>query len=616
MYRENHPGFVPVVRPLVQAKKLSLRERLSNGEVEWSEDFARILALPRRLKPNVDALVVELTTKLKRPEGTMTLRPIQAWALYEAPLANGAVCPVSIGGGKTLTSMLMPMVMPHCERAVLLIPPDLRAQFALDWKRYGQHWKLPNLVDGDSFVPGRPALHVLAYSELSHKKGTDYLERVNADLIIADECQALSNVESARGGRFFEYFPSRPWARFVAMSASITADSLGDFAHLMVVALGGNAPAPVAQKTMKEWASALDPTTDEPLEPGVLRQFCTPGEDTRSGIRRRLVDTLGVVASSEDAFGVPLVFRERVPPPMPLAVAEAYKKLKIKDPETGTFPRPDGEPLEDQLEVVACARSLSVGLYLRWVFPRGEPRELIDAWYQVRTAWNRELRAQLQNDRKVFMDSPGLCEDAAIRYYDGGCVGCERGPKQPHVAGCKLVVQQPLWDPYSYPAWREIRDLVYYESEAVWMDDWIARDAVEWMKEHTGIVWTEHPELGERISALSGCPYFGAGDDDILKEKGNRSIVASIDSHGKGKNLQGPFSKNLIVQPPASAETWEQCVGRTHRPGQTAAEVGVWYYAHAVELENALEKAQERAKYIEDILGSAQKLRYGKWERA
>ncbi len=149
------------------------------------------------------------------------------------------------------------------------------------------------------------------------------------------------------------------------------------------------------------------------------------------------------------------------------------------------------------------------------------------------------------------------------------------------------------------------------------MDDWLARDAAAWAKEHTGIVWVEHPELGERIAALAGIPYFGAGDDahrDILKEKGNRSIVASINSHTTGKNLQGAFNENLIVQFPSSAETMEQCVGRTHRSGQEAARVLVDYYLHTKELEDSKEKALERAAYIAQILGSDQKLCYATWE--
>ncbi len=42
--------------------------------------------------------------------------------------------------------------------------------------------------------------------------------------------------------------------------------------------------------------------------------------------------------------------------------------------------------------------------------------------------------------------------------------------------------------------------------------------------------------------------------------------------------------------------------------------MSVYYYAHTVELDNSLEKARGRGAAIQQILGSAQKLEYAKWE--
>lgn len=594
--------------------RISLRERLSGGSVEWSPDFARVLSLPRRPKPELAPIIQELTAKLKRPEGTMTLRPIQALALHEAVQAGGLIGMVRIGGGKTLISMLMPMVMPGCQRSVLLIPSDLRDQFYKDWKEYGQHWKLPNLAGEGPFVVGRPVLHLMTYSELSHKKGTDALIRINPDHVGSDECQALRNVLSARGGRFFDFFPARPKVRFTALSASITANSFTDMTHLFVVALGPGAPVPVAPSVVKEWASALDPDVDIPFDSGVLRMFCLPEEDVRDGVHRRLVDTLGVIASTGDQIDIPLTFIERKPPPMPADVLEAYRKLKRKNPETDCWTRPDGEPLEDQLEVQDCARDLAVGLYLRTIFPRGEAKELIDLWYEIRSAWNRELRTQLQGQRSAFFDSPALLEEAAARYYEGGCPECNRTALADHSVGCKIAFALPVWNSYAYPAWKEIREAVYTESETVWMSDWMVQDMAQWAREHVGIIWVEHPKLGERLAEVTGCRYYGSGDEahaEIGNEKGDRTIICSIASHHKGKNLQA-FNKNLIAQWPSSAELVEQTVGRSHRDGQTKP-VSCWYYAHTVELENSVEKSVARAKWMQSQMGP-QKICYAIWQ--
>lgn len=624
---------VPVVRAGVPRQ--SLRQRLSGGQVEWSTDLERILALPRRAKPDLEPIVRDLTARLKRPEGTQTLRAIQAWVLHEGSTLGGCIAQAAVGSGKTLMGMLMPMLMPNCDRAALLIPSDLRPQFARDWVTYGQHWKLPNLAGGDKFIVGRPVLHVIAYSEFSHKKGTDLLRRINPDLIMGDELQCVKNFESSRGSRFFNHFIDHDSCRLAGWTGSLTAESMADFAHFFAIALMNGSPVPLETRTVKEWARALDPDQVTCLEPGELLKFCDPGEDVRSGIRRRMIDTAGFVSSGVNEVTASLVFRKRTPPPMPLKVLEAYKTLKRRNEKLGGWVRPDGEVLDDQLEVVTCARQLGVGLYLRWIFPHGEPEALIDAWFEVRQAWNRELRAQLQASRQVFMDSPALCEEAAIRYYDGGCAGeprlvgdpgesgpvriegsgCTRGPRQPHALGCKSAERLPLWNPQSYPAWREIEKLVYHETEVVWMDEWIARDAAAWAKEHVGIIWIEHPEFGVRLAELAGIPYYGEGEEahrTILDEVGDRSIVCSIDAHHKGINLQC-FNKMLIVQMPSSNTLVEQAVGRAHREGQKADSVQAWYYLHTVELENSLERARERAKFVREILGSDQKLAYCDW---
>lgn len=596
----------------------SLRQRLSGGAVEWSSDLERILALPRRAKPDLEPIARDLTAKLKRPEGTQMLRPIQAWMLHEASTLGGLIAQVAVGGGKTLPGMLLPMLMPGCERAVLLIPSDLRPQFYANWKTYGQHWRLPNLAGGDDFIVGRPVLHVIAYSEFSHKKGTDLLRRINPNLVMGDELQCVKNFESSRGSRFFNHFVDHEHCQLAGWTGSLTAESMSDFAHFFTIALGNGSPCPNEPRTVKEWARALDPDQLSCLEPGELLKLCEPGEDVRSGIRRRMLDTAGFVSSGANELTSSLVFRKRVPPPMPEVVLKAYKTLKRKNDELGGWVRPDGEVLDDQLEVVMCARQLSVGLYLRWIFPRGEPTELIDLWYEVRQAYNRELRAQLSASRQVYLDSPALCEEAAIRFYDGGCDGCTRGAQQQHALGCKSIERLPLWEPYSYPAWREIRDRVYHETQTVWMDDWLIRDAAAWTKEHIGIVWVEHPEAGVRLAELAGLPYYGEGEEAhhaILTETGNRSIVCSIDAHHKGINLQC-FNKMLIMQMPSSNTLVEQSVGRSHREGQTADTVQVWYYLHTIELEHSLDKAKERAVYVRDILGTDQKLAYCDWADA
>jgi len=601
------------VAPVSRVRKL-----LSRGTVGWSRDLARVLALPRRTKPDLNVIAEEMTLRLKRPEGTQKLRPIQGWVLWEAPQVGGLIGAIGVGAGKELCGLLMPMVMPSCRRAMLLIPASLKIQLLeRDWEFYGRHWRLPNLAGGSKFVPGKPMLHIVTYSELSHpKSGVALLEQINPDLVIANEAHNLRNRSTSRGRRTLRHFANNSETRFCGWSGTLSSDSIKDDAHLMVLALGENSPAPLEKPALDEWAAALDPNSGGYFfEPGKLVTLCNPGESVRLGYRRRFVDTKGVVATEEGVLGTALVFYERKAPPVPDRVQGFLRKLR-RSPEEGGWVRPDGEELIDALRVAAHAREMACGFYYRWKYPRGEPKELIDEWFSRRQSWNRELRDRLKHPR-AYLDSPKLAEDATQRYYSGGCDECQRLPEMPHARLCQTAKVQPLWHSTSWPAWSEIKASVEYEAEAQWESDFLLQDVAIWAKERPGIVWVEHKTFGRKLSQLTGLPYYDEGSDEkqkaLLAEDGSHSIIAGVKVVRDGWNLQGAFFRNLIVTVPASASLIEQMVGRTHREGQKEDEVEVYLYRHTAELVGALEKARERAQFIFETKGTPQKLVYGSY---
>lgn len=623
--------------------KISLKQRLSKGEVEWSPDFERVKNLARRPRNNpeewevwadeleqvghplaatvrggVAGLVRDLTEALKRPEGTQALREVQALALWEGMLVGGLLGAIFPGGGKTLLGMLMPMAL-ESKRACLFIPPDLRPQFFADWETYGAHWKLPNLAGGRNFVAGRPVLHVHTYAELSHPKSSAMLEEINPDLVMGDEIDALRN-ENARVRRFKRYFAEHPHTKFCGWSATVVATSIENFWHLLAIALGEGSPVPLAHREVKRWARALDPSDDEGyFMPGVLNEFCEPGESIRSGFQRRLVGTQGVVTTEEAALGIPLYFRQRKTK-LPENVAKHLRVLRRRT-EEGGWKRPDGEELRTSVEVVACAKQLALGLWLHWAYPKMEPREVIELWFERRQAWNRELRSVLANPR-VHMDSPKLCENAAERWFNGGlrgrggeiagCPGCSRGPLEQHRDACRAFEAHPLWESMTYQAWIEVEDTVQPVTRVKWESEWLLEDAAAWAAEAPGIVWVDHPEFGHQLSRISGLPYYGGGEEsaeEIIKEDGSRSIICSVLSNRKGKNLQA-FNRNLFTSIPSSNDTIEQAVGRSFRSGQKAPSVSVDFYLHTPELEHSLDTAKARAVFVRDVMGMPQKLCY------
>jgi hypothetical protein len=585
-------GLAPDVTPAPAASTLAeqLQAAAPSRAVNWSQrnevietdDLVRILALPRRTPAPPPSDYFARFHRKGCGDASCPflqgLRPIQATALYEASQVNGLLAPIGVGWGKTLISLMLPTVM-ESRIAVLMVPPSLKAQLLeRDYPHLAQHWRIHNLADGGVFYPDTDGiLHIVAYSELSSASRSDILDRINPDLIVADEAHALRHTSSARTKRFQRYFRSHPHTRLCALSGTLTSNSIKDYATLSKLALKDGSPLPKHFPTLEEWSWALDPS-DNPAPPGALLRLCSPGESVSSGFRRRLVETPGVVATEESQLGTSLVMNER---PLNLCpeLKEALKSMRA------TWVTPGGEEITDALTFSRYARQLAAGFYYRWIWPRGESLPLRADWLEARKEWHREVRTYLQYNAKPGMDSPLLLARAA---------------------------DAQLWQARHWDRWKDIKDDAQPEVKAVWVSDFLVENAVEWAAKHTGIIWYEHAAVGEKIAKLGNLPLYGPGEEAssaILGEKGDRTIVVSVKAHGTGKNLQH-FSTQLITTPSSNAAVWEQLLGRTHRSGQKADEVTAHIYMHTPETRQALENALAKAKYIQETTGQRQKLLY------
>lgn len=531
--------------------------------VSRSPELERIIALPRRVLNLSD--VPDLTPLFRQPTGTWKLRPAQSAALFEMEAAQGGLIPMPVGGGKTLTSLLAPYAL-ESKCAVYLVEPQLRDQLKrVDIPKYGAQFKLPLHV-----------LHLVAYSELRSTKKADILTKLKPDLIIADEAHNLKNKGSVQTRRFLWYMKLNPGCRFVALSGTMTSKSLRDYAHLSELALRERSPLPRGMSghwsTLEEWADAIDVAPRNPMDPGQLIRLCAPGESVRSGFRRRLVETQGVVAGDDGELGVSLVIR-KLDVKVPKAITEALDHLRATW-EIG------GEELEDAVAFYRVARQLALGFYYKWAWPGG----VVDhEWLQARSEWHRAVRSFLRYRAKPGIDSPLLL----ARAIDQG------------------VVEIP-----EFAAWNAVKDRPQPPTEAVWLDKTLIRDAVvEFAVKEPGIVWYEHTAVGDLLASWKMMVYGAGEQPGLLNEKGDRTIACSIRAHSTGKNLQ-MFSRNLILSPPSSGKTWQQLLGRSHRPGQEADCVTADVLLHTPELEHAWMNALAGAEYIQETQGSRQKLMY------
>jgi len=616
--------------------------------VSNSSELQRIVNLPRR--PPVEAgsataeALVELAQKkyslgprqcrckeIDKDRSCITqLTWIQAWALHEMSVTGGLIANIFVGAGKSGLNILAPLAVPSCRLALLLVPSQLVVQIRDEYRMWAEHFRLPGLV---VHMPGNktwksvakpapnggvePTLHVLAYAKLSGINSSDWIERLQPDLIIADEVDSIKDLTSARTMRVLRAFEVRESTRFCGWTGSLTDNSVKEFAHLSALALRYGSPLPVKKQVIDEWAQCLD-AVPSPSPPGALIRLLNPDEgitDMRKAFRRRLVETPGFIAISgrqaitrADGSEVGIIVRERPAPPVPSIVNQALDLAR-------DFCRPDtlggavdDEIMTDILEQARCVREIASGLFYKWSFlpVNGVPQktEVVKAWYAARKAWNHELRHKMLRG-EVQLDSPMLCENAARRAWGDA-------PSDSNL---------PEWRARHWTAWRDIMDKAVPTPEAVRLDSFLVDDAVKWALEAPGIVWYSMSEFAlwmkERALELYGVdlPVYGEGSGTaILKEDGSRSCIASIKSHGRGRDkLQYRYHRQLLAQSPASARMHQQVQGRLHRRGQEKEAVITYLYLHTEELQDSFNQALRRGEYVLGTMGESQKLLEG-WQ--
>ena len=535
-------------------------------------ELQRIIDLPR-----VGDAGADVSELYRRPGGTQTLRPAQSRALAHAAEHGGILAPVGVGHGKTLICALLPVAV-RAARPLLLIPASQRADFGAQWAVYSAHWHLAK------------GLTVHSYDALSRPDATAMLTDLAPDLIICDEAHRLSDQTSTRTRRLARYLAAHPETMFCALSGSFTARSVKDYAHLASWALGERSPLPRTYHELEVFSLALD-TFRESLRLGgpdqradarrrlepLRRAFSAP--DVRSAYRLRLTSCPGVVATTDASVDIPIRI-STVSPPVPDAVAAQLAHLEA------TWTTPSGEEIEDVLAYARVHRQLSLGFFYRWVWPDNKPDS---AWLEARADWHRELRAYLPSSREGA-DSPHLAS-----------VAC--------AAGSRTV---PATLARAWGAWEREKDKPTPPTECVWVDYFAALAAVRWAYAQPSppLVWYEHTAFGLEVARIGGLQFAGVGpeaDSMLASMRAPVPLVLSVDAHGTGKNLQ-LWSRQLVTSPSSSGRTWEQLVGRTHRPGQSAPVVHVDYYAHAPAMRDAVRCARDDARYIAQTLDTPQKL--------
>lgn len=543
--------------------------------VPWSREIERVKALPSRdWEPTGEELAARLTAVLKTPSGTMHLFPIQAVALHEIWQNRGLVGPIPVGRGKTLISLLAPLMLQpetvHTARPLLVLPAKLIEKTKRDWAELSKHWRIPRFIE------------IVSYEWLGRRKAKPWLANVyKPTCIICDEAHKLKRQSTACTRvvkRYLEDAIGRgEHVPFVVLSGTITRTSIKDHAHLDRWALGDGSPLPLQWAVLQDWAAALDegvsPTAR--YEPGALAEFCdvpSPSlQELRESFGRRFVSTPGIVSSrGEHDIDVSLRIDPIDPiPSAPIDEAFAILRRDLALPDGWEFA---GESAGSQ--AWEAARQLSLGFY--YVLEPRPPYE----WSYARSEWisyAREIIKLGKFDTEL---------DVALNY-----------PSSPALA-----------------AWRSVRDTFKENRVPVWICDSVLKMARDWLHSHPhGILWVDHIAFGVALEKLSGVRYFrnlGRSKDGIYIEDATGPVIASFDSNRDGRNLQFKWSENLYVACPPGGLEFEQSLGRTHRTGQVADEVVAEIYLGCIEHLNSFWRAVSQSEAMQALEQQPKKLVY------
>jgi hypothetical protein len=544
--------------------------------VERTPEITRIKALPRRTwTPEASERLAEMmTSRLKTRDGTMKLRPGQAISLFEAMECRGLFAPQRVGFGKTLVTLLLPLVLDVFVYAILLLPAALIEKTEVERRALSKHFRIPGNIK------------LMSYESLGLVQSADTLECDKPALIIADECHYLKNWKAGRTRRVARYMEKHPETMFAALSGTVMRSSLSDFAPMLRWALKDRAPVPRKLEETKVWADALDQGVN-PLvrrKPAALFDLGPrpTGLDEVSAARQifqsRLLETKGVVASPRsDKIACSLRVSALWYTPSKVT-EEHFKKIRA------SWTTPDGWTFSEALEMHRYLRELAAGFHGIW-----DPRPPAD-WLAARRRWASFVRETLSYSRRL---------DTALQVVQA----VDAGTLSPD----KLEEGEE-----ALREWRAIEPTFLVQPKPVWHDDTAIDVSAAWMKENDGIVWCKHVAFAERLAMKTGASYYGAEGVDqfgqsIVNVKAGRSIIASVASNSAGRNLQ-MFSRNLIVCPPTHELTWEQLMGRSHRDGQEADEVLVDVLLGCKEHHESVWKAVAGAKAAADTLGHDQKL--------
>lgn len=541
-------------------------------EVQHTTDFDRIAELPRRrlTQAHADAWAETLTPDVVCKGSKAKLRPWQAALIGEALENDGAWGALGVGHGKTIPSYCLPRLF-NAKRPMLIVPATLRDKTWSDFASYQGIWRAPN-----------PMPRLISREELGPDRGWQLLKDLRPDLIIIDESDELSNLQSSAARKLDKYIVERQdEVKVVTMTGTPSRKSIMGYWHLLLWCLRERAPVPFLHSEALLWDSAIGVKpprfAGQGVGPGPLGETVA---SARKWFQQRLIETPGVVIVDGDSAGkVPLEIIIRLAKE-DRVIDEHFERFLLENEN------PDGMPVSDPLSRWRIDGQLGCGVFLKMVPP--PPEEFRIARRSVCKFIRGAIERSESSERPLTSEAPVL----------------RRHKEHP-------VVQ----------TWLAIKDKHPYKTEAVWLSTSVIEDVIAWLREEPdepAIIWCGGVEFASALSTAARLAYFGREGKDsngrsLHAAPEGETFVASWQANKRGFNLQH-WRRHLIVHPPQSAKYLEQIFGRSHRSGQDRL-VRVFVLGTSGGILDGFETAINEARFGKDTVSLTQKLLRAKIKR-
>ena len=633
-----------------------LRARAAKTEETVVQELRRIVNLPIRYTPTPDDIEIlsQHYFQSKAYDDGWRLLPQQAEALLAYGDTGGAFLPLAVGGGKTLTSLLIAndAFKAGHDKVMLIVPPALATQLCdTDIK----HWRpltifntpVHRLQGLDKHKrkllakSGRKGLYIFTYSLLS--RDHEVLDWVSPDLIICDEAHSVSK-KSARTRRFNQYLHAQG-PELVALSGTMTQKKLTDYFELSRAALKQNNFIPNSVSLTEEWSKMIDTSAssvsdfrnDNIPKAGPLKYVVDWARDNfpseqfedsvvgfRKSFQKRLITCPGVVCSSGDDLPYSLYIKND-----PVAHPENHegwdKVQYLVNQLEQEWLTPSGDEIEEAMHIFRWKYWIEgAGFYterywpaIEWMMDRkkyanvAEAKDILERsqeYHSRHMSYARDLRSWIGDRARDGLDTPMLIGNN-MKAHGAKDVGAT------------------LYESWKYWKAGEFDGRIERNKRAVRVCGFKVEKAVQWAKElpksEGGIIWYDNDEMGtwlyERMIEEGLEPLLckaGETYNKLLNDKEKckgRTLICTINAHFQGRNLQ--FDRNqFYLQWPRSAARAEQAIGRQHRHGQDYDEVFVTT-CNTTEFDKVLFGATlNDAAYAHQAMGNRQKIIYASYD--